>query len=142
MVRRIILSLTAIFLGDLVFVQIISFEVLSQYTAYYLVAVKPFQESKTNTMEIFNEIMIFTLGATSMTLIGRATTIADRETQGQFLIYLLLFKIGVNIAVILHSTLKDLYYKLKRCWAKCTAKKAKENRIPEELRYKLNDDPS
>lgn len=106
------------FLDHIEFVQIISFEIMSQVASLYLVQVLPFDNFQTNFVEIFNEWMIFSIGATCMTLIGRATSVADKETQGDFMTNLLFVKIGFNLVIIIYSTVKALVPICKEKYAK------------------------
>ena len=79
----------------------------------------PFESRKHNVTEILNEILIGFLGVVAMTLVGTAITVEDKNTQGNFLCWLLYVKLAFNSLLIVVVT----FFSVKECLKKIFRKR-------------------
>ena len=83
----------------------------------------PFESPGQNLIEIFNEMMIYIIAVFAMCLVGLAVTVDDNIEQSRLLTYLVLFKVLINILIIVRVTYKSLKLTFKRWYNKRYRKK-------------------
>ena len=94
------------------------------YTAsIYLAYVLPFNTFSQNTIEICNEVIISILGIGAMCLIGLATSVEDRHTQGWYLCIMIYTKLIFNSVIILYTLVRFIFRSQRRAYQRRKMKK-------------------
>ena len=81
-----------------------------------------------NGFELFNEVMILTIGYLTMTLVGFMRSPLESEDCGLCIIWVIRIHIGLNIIYILYGFVKKILLYCKRYMLRRSAKRMIEQR--------------
>ena len=87
-------------LGNYQFAQITIFIFLSELNLIYLVCFKPFKDSKTNSLEIFNELTIFLSGMVLTIFTDFVENLDIKFYGGYCMIGIMLFNFVANLVLM------------------------------------------
>ena len=115
---------TAMYLEDFVWLQLLIFIYSSQLCSVYLSLSQPFNSNQQNFLEIFNENMVMVLGICCMFILAFGISVDDQTQFGNYLIGCLLFKLALNAFMILRTLLLVLKQSLTKCYYRCRNRKS------------------
>ena len=127
--RRLIFSLTCVFLTDHPTFQLQLYILLSIFNTIFIGLYSPYDTPKANRVELFNECTIFLVGCHMLAMSDFVEAETTRFLTGYSLIAIVMINIAYHILSMMHmiycTVLKPLYYKMRNKF--CLKKQNKED---------------
>lgn len=106
--RRIFMLFVAMFLADHAWLQVLIFLFSSLFMCCFIAQVWPFIKVGANRVELFNEVMIMTVGILAMANVGIIRGPLEGWEVGEIMSWVIRFQIGTNICMLVRQVLSNL----------------------------------
>eukprot|EP00347_Sterkiella_histriomuscorum_P009028 403342805 len=133
MIRRFIFAVTVVIGSDYPFVQIQILILTSLLIVTYLLLIRPFDSSKQNYLEFFNELCILSIAEVTPIFTKFADNSDNQYNLGWLIILLTLLNMGVNMSIMIYGSIQNLIMLLKNLKNKYHSWKQRK-----QLKYKMN----
>lgn len=122
-VRRLLISVTLVFLNYLPLMQLCLQISFSMFNLCYMLRVWPYEQKLLNVLEIINEVCYYFI---AVLFFGFSDLIDDPELKfrlGWPVIGIILFQIGANMCIIVSISIKNMFLSFKALLQYCARSK-------------------